>query len=640
MITAIKTKERYKYLLILLHCSLVALSQNSKPTSFKDFPIVQNLDSFEQVVRATKNNPEQYLYGLITLEKNREDYIGWFGQDLDTIKILADSLNVPLGVASYHYFLGLKSRIQSINIACRNLLQAIEYFQTTKDTLGLVKSYYGMLLIGTLPKIYKMDKVQNRSFYFDKIMNLSQSTSDRQVKFVRIYAISFFERLAKGQQNYKARIGEIEETLHILDKNPNIQPPYAQLYAGISNFYHLNNFPQLSFNYQLKSHELFQKLSSKICVKSYLNTATGYFNDSSHTKAEPFLLKGISTMEQLKEEERDNTTLLNLYVILSEVQFFKKDYKAAHASWEKTIAVQHKKNSAVQISLFQELQTQYEINQKEMDNTLLIKKNELSEIRNKQYMTALYIAFASLGIFSVLVYFLYKLNAKQKQLILFRDQLFAIIAHDMRTPLIAFKGFSEGVAFLMKKGEYQNIHILSQSIDQLIFNTNLLFDNLLNWYALQSNTTKTNKNTFRVYELAKESADLYESIAKNRQIKIELAIPETLTIYANKNALLLILRNLIDNAIKHGKSKKIQIKASLEIFNIVIEVINAETTIPNNRLTTLQEQMKQGSVVIKEGRGLGLYLVSYFVEQHKGSVSIESSEEQGTRFRVEIPANG
>jgi signal transduction histidine kinase len=632
-----KTNLRYSFLLILLHCSLMAFSQNSKPTSFKDFPIVQNLDSFDLALRKNKTNPEQYLYDLITLEKNREDYTGWFGQDLDTIKTLAYKFNSPLAIASYHYFLGLKLRRQSINSACRNILEAIEYFEGTKDTLGMVKSYYAMILIGTLPKVYKQGKVQNRSFYFDRIMDLSQNSSDWQVKFVRIYAISFFEGMAKGKQNYSERIGEIEETLRILEANPSIQPPYAQLYSGIGSFYQRHNFLKLSTKCELKSHELFKKLTSKICIKSYLNMATVYYNDSVYTKPEPLLLKGISAMEQLKEEERDNTTLLNLYIILSEIQFYKKDYKAAQDSWKKTIEVQHKKNNAVQFSLFQELQTQNEINQREMDNALLLQKNQATEASKRQYMIALFIALASLVLFGILSYFLYKANAKKKQLIHFRDQLFAIIAHDMRTPLTAFKGFSEGVDFLLKKGEYQNIHILSQSIDQLIFNTNLLFDNLLSWYALQSINTKTNKSTFAVYELAKESADLYEPVAKKRKSTIEIAIPESLMLYANRNALLLIMRNLIDNAIKHGKSKKIVIKASMEANQVVIEVMNNDMTINNNRLVILQEQMKQGAVVIEEGRGLGLYLVSYFVEQHNGHVSIESSVQVGTKFKVTIP---
>lgn len=602
MRTFIKNTGHYTLLLTLLLGSLVAFSQNSKPTQFKDFPIISNLDSFEQVIRQHKNNSEQYLYDLITLEKNREDYIGWFGQDLPTIEMLADKLRSPLGIACYHYFQGLKLRGQMVNSATRNLLEAIHYFETAHDTTGIMKSYYAMLLVSPYLGVYKINNLKDRNYYFDRIMALSQKSSDMKLKFIRIYAISFFEKTIKGKQDYNERIGEIEETLSILDKNPRVQPAYAQLYVGISSFYLRHDFSPLAFKYQLKSYELFKKISSKICIKNYLNVGTAYFNKEAYTEAEPILQQGIQAMQQLKDNEKDNNILMNLYIILSEIQFSKKDYESAHKSSVKAIEIQNIQLRSAQISLFEELQTQSEIDQKETENALLLKKNELAEIKNqqleqniemntliqknqsienqnlqyqkdaenyslmqknqsiqasvKQYMNALIAVIVSLVIVSTLIYFLYKLNTQQKQLILFRDQLFAIIAHDMRTPLTAFKGFSEGVSFLLKKGEYDNIRVLSQSIDQLIFNTNLLFDNLLNWYALQRTNTKTNKNTFSVHELVKESADLYAAIAKNRKLSIEIAIPDALTIYANRNALLLILRNLIDNAIKHGKSKK------------------------------------------------------------------------------------
>lgn len=635
-----KIKWRSICFLILLHGSLVAFSQDKKPSSFKDFPVIQNLDSFELALRKNKTNPEQYLYDLITLEKNREDYTGWFGQDLDTIKILAKKFNAPLATACYHYFEGFRLRKQSINSACRNLMVASDYFEKTNDTLGMVKSYYAMLLVNILPKVYPMDKVKNQDFYFDRIIDLSQNTSDMQVKFVRILAVSFSEETAKGKQDYKERIGEIEQIVHILDENPSLQPPYAQLYAGIGHFYQRHNFLKLSFKYQLKSHELFKKLTATICIKSYLNTATAYYEEKNYEKAEPLLREGIRAMETLKDDAKDYTLLLNLCIILSEIQFSKKEYKEAQDLWRKAIEIQHKKNNAIKISLFQELQTQAEINQKDMENALLLQKNQAAEESKKYYMTALYIACASLLLLGLLSYLLYKLTTKQQQLIRFRDQLFAIIAHDMRTPLTAFKGFSEGVAFLLKKGEYENIHILSQSIDQLIFNTNLLFDNLMNWYALQSTDAKNDKSAFAVHELIKESADLYASVAKKNKSTIEINVSETLILNANRNALLLIMRNLIDNAIKHGKSKKVAIKATMHNHQVVIEVVSSNMTLSDNRLVILQEQLKQSAVVIEEGRGLGLYLVAYFVSQHRGRVSISSSTQTGTTFKVTFPANG
>jgi signal transduction histidine kinase len=628
---------RYSLIFVFLLNSLTIFSQNSKPVSFKDFPIIQNLDSFDLALRKNKDNPEQYLYDLITLEKNREDYIGWYGQDLDTIRVLAEQLHAPLAMACYQYFQGFKLKRYKINSACRNLVTAIDYFEKTNDTLGLMRCYYAMMVVNPSLKDYKINKTQDRRFYWDKILELSRTTTDLQVKCIRLYTIAFFEQWAQNEQNYAERIGEVQEAINFLAQNPHMQPPYAKLYDAISAFYGRHDFREAAHKYALRSYESFKKLSSKVCIRSYLNTGDSFFNQKRYEQAETLTLQGIRAMEQLKDEEKNNDILISLYINLSTIQAAKKEHQAAQVSLNKAIDVQYSKEKDLRNGLFEELKTQAEINQKEMDNALLIQKSKAAEESKKYYMRALYIACGSLVLLGVLLYFLYQSNTKQQQLIRFRDQLFAIIAHDMRTPLTAFKGFSDGVDFLLKKGEYQNIHILSQSIDQLMFNTNLLLDNLLNWYALQSTTTKNDKTSFAVYDLVKESADLYETVAKKRKSTIEIAISDTLLLHANRNALLLIMRNLIDNAIKHSKSKKILIKASAETKQVVIEVINHTMTLPDNRLKTLQEQMTEGEVVIKEGRGLGLYLVSYFVAQHKGRVSIESSPQEGTKFKITLP---
>jgi signal transduction histidine kinase len=157
---------------------------------------------------------------------------------------------------------------------------------------------------------------------------------------------------------------------------------------------------------------------------------------------------------------------------------------------------------------------------------------------------------------------------------------------------------------------------------------------------LQNTHVATTKTTFSLYELAKESKALYETIAKDKQSTIDITMSESLTVDMDKNVLLLILRNLIDNAIKHGKSNKITIKGRLEAHQVVIEVINNNTVFSAEKLAALQQQIRQRSDGIHEGRGLGLYLVTHFVQQQNGRLTVESSAEEGVTFKVQMPTLG
>ena len=676
-----KIKFRNKLLLQLLLYSFTLFSQNNKPVRFRDYPFVQNLDSFERVIRTRKNNSEQYLHNLITLEKNRVDYLGWFGHDLNTIKTLAYQLRLPLAIASYNYLEGINLREQSLGKAARNTLEAIRYFEATKDTTGMIYCYYAMLYVNSNSDAYHSNKRESPQYYYDKIMNLGQKSSQVSDKLMRIRTILAFEKIVKGKQDFTEGAKEVEEALGMLKSEMNFMK--TQIFGAIATFYLRHKKPQEALNYHSKAFESYKNLTSKISVKFYYNFAITHFDAKAYKESKFYVTEAINGLENLNEEERDSKNLLSAYNLLSDIQYINKDYEAAKVSKEKAFNTLVKRYALLRNSLFQELKTQQDIEQKEIENTLLIKKNELAEIksqklqqeseisllfqknklaesqnleyqkeiennllsqkneaiesRNAQYKTAFCIGSVSFIIVCILVYFLYKANNKQKKLILFRDQLFGIIAHDMRSPLTAFKGVSDSLAFLLQKREYDSIPTLSQSIDKSIFNANLLLDNLLDWYSLQNLNTKTSKSTFSVYELVKESKDLYETVAKNQHSTIEIAVSESLNIFADRNALLLILRNLIDNALKHGQSKNILIKAQNEANYVAVEVKNNGTILSSEKLSVLQKQVKQSSVVIKEGRGLGLYLVSHFVAQHKGRLSIESSKEDGTIFKIQIP---
>ncbi|MBL7818550.1 MAG: HAMP domain-containing histidine kinase, partial [Saprospiraceae bacterium] len=612
MTALIKIEWHYPLLFLLLLNSLIGLSQNSKPLSFKDYPIVPNLDSFERVVLEQKNNPEQYLYGLIALEIGRIDYE--FGQDLNTIKTLAYQLRSPLAIATYNYLQGFYLKERNIEMAARNILEATRYFETAKDTLGMMRCYYAFLYFNRFSSTSKSDKILSSNIYFDRILNLSQQSDDIRIRAIRIQTIGSFEKVAKGKQNFDERVCDIEDMILMLDKYSNYQPFFASVYNNIAAFYARYDLIEKEYEHAIKSYELFKKLSSKICVKSYFNMANDYYHFKNYKKTESLLKEIIPYIEN------DRYIYRHVYALLAEIKYIDRDYKAAMDYKQQELDIIQEHGNKLKNSIVEELKTQYEIEQKEKENTL--------------YRIILGIGSVSFIIVCILVYFLYRANEKQKKLILFRDQLFGIIAHDMRSPLTAFRGVSESLNFLLRKGEYQSIPPLSKSIDQSIFNANLLLDNLLDWYALQNPNTKTTKSVFSVYELVKESKDLYENIAKTQQSSIEMAVPDSLNMFADRNALLLILRNLIDNALKHGQSKNIMVKAYKEAYYIAVEVKNNGTILSPRKLSVLQQQIKQSSVVTKEGRGLGLYLVAHFVAQHNGQLTIHSSEEDGTIFKI------
>lgn len=680
-----KIKFRYKLLFLLSLYFFTAFSQNNKHTRFRDYPFVQNLDSFERVIRTRKNNSEQYLHDLITLEKNRIEYLGWFGQDLSTIKTLAYQLRLPLAIASYHYLEGIHIREQSLGNASRNILEAIRYFEATKDTMGMISCYYSMLINNSNLGVYRINKVESPQYYYDKIINLGQKSSRINDKLARIRTILTFEKSVKGKQDFIKGLKDVEEALVLIKSETG--PVNPSIYVAFSSFYSRHNKLQQVLEYDSKVLELHKNRTSKTPIRFYYNFAITCFNTKAYKESEFYAIEVINSMEKLKEEERDNKILLNAYNVLSEIQYIKKDYESAKASQEKAFGISIKRYALLKSSLFEELKTQHETEQKEIENVLLTKKNELAEIKNQklqqeneisllfqknklaesqnleyqkeiennllnqknqaiessnaQYKTAFGIGSVSFIIVCILVYFLNRANNKQKKVILFRDQLFAIIAHDLRRPFIAFHGMSELVGYYIKKGDYSAIQKISQSIDDSGLRIRQLLDNLLKWALSEKEEVLYEPKRTNLLSEIQSVVQIYESAYTYQALKFDIRCPEDLIVFVDQNALQLILRNLISNALSaiHIDKGLIGITASINADKVMLSVKDNGRGLDEAKIASIRQVLANPNTwkAGENGLGFGLILISKFTKRNNIYVNVKSKLGEGTCFELLLP---
>jgi signal transduction histidine kinase len=103
-----------------------------------------------------------------------------------------------------------------------------------------------------------------------------------------------------------------------------------------------------------------------------------------------------------------------------------------------------------------------------------------------------------------------------------------------------------------------------------------------------------------------------------------------------------VLENLMGNALKYSPERTpIRLAWTRTDGEIVIEVANGGAPIPSSLLPHVFEPFRRGpqlgSAGARNGVGLGLYIVSQIVRQHGGTISVQSSEEAGTKFTVKLP---
>lgn len=223
-----------------------------------------------------------------------------------------------------------------------------------------------------------------------------------------------------------------------------------------------------------------------------------------------------------------------------------------------------------------------------------------------------------------------------------KDRLFAIIAHDLRKPALSFRGIGKKINYLIGKNDFERLQSFGNSLENAAFSLNNLLDNLLGWASQQRNMLPYNPQLINLSEIAQEATSYIIDQAKNKEIDLQVIIPPDQLIYADPNAVLTIVRNLVSNAVKFTeRSGTITINAKASATNITLLVSDSGIGISPDALLNLfdlSKQRKKDGTEGEKGTGLGLYLVKELVLINQGSIAVESSLKKGTTFSMKLPA--
>jgi signal transduction histidine kinase len=218
-----------------------------------------------------------------------------------------------------------------------------------------------------------------------------------------------------------------------------------------------------------------------------------------------------------------------------------------------------------------------------------------------------------------------------------KDKLISIISHDIRGPVVMV---NSGLSMIESSGKLDDEDLtIFEELKRRSNSTVALINNLLVWTRSQTDQIKFKPQLLNANELRNMYSNFIE-FDNNKNINISLNIPDEIEVLADSNMLETILRNLFSNAIKFTPKKgfiELGITKSNDSFEFYItdngigmsaEMIN--NVFKGNSFTTL-------GVDKEKGHGLGLQIVSEFIEHHGSVLKIESEEGKGSKFYFSIP---
>jgi len=219
-------------------------------------------------------------------------------------------------------------------------------------------------------------------------------------------------------------------------------------------------------------------------------------------------------------------------------------------------------------------------------------------------------------------YFLAGKTLKPIQISLLKQRRFVSdAAHELKTPLTSMRASLE-VQLLDKKLPKEARNILQANLEDLKSLISLS-ENLLSLARTDEGSFEFGTAKFRVNKIANRAVRHISSLAKKKEISIQLNIEKNLEMSSNENALVEVLLVLLDNAVKYSSAKtKIVVEANKDNKNVFITVKDQGNGISNEDLPYIFDRFyrvdQSRTNQEKSGHGLGLSVAQAIVQQQGG----------------------
>jgi two-component system, NtrC family, sensor kinase len=442
-----------------------------------------------------------------------------------------------------------------------------------------------------------------------------------------------------------------------------------------------------------KTSEIYQKLGYVTQYAYCLgNSGLVYSRQSEFEKAEDYLLRAIDMLTkqgddyavtqymieyagilQHKGDIKKAITYATMsfhYAIKNNIIEFERDaayrlaqlyqvsgkYDSAYHFQSLYINANDSIKSYKNIQKMADLRTEFEVSKKQAEVDVLQKKRVIQRIVIGGLILILLLAMGLVMLYYYNLKRSQKLTAalderrillenqstELKELNRIKDKFFSVISHDLRGPISSIGGISFMINESVENNNPAMLHEITDYIDQTVFSLTALLENLLNWAQNQQGKFPYVEENIDTKATIQEVVKLFSTITLLKNIRIQLKIKPKLIISGDRNSMMMIIRNLLSNALKFThKGGTVSISTGITPDGKAeIVVSDNGIGIPAEKIPWLfdfRENKSTYGTEKEKGIGLGLNLIHEFVKMNKGTIEVKSTVGKGTSFILHFP---
>lgn len=226
-----------------------------------------------------------------------------------------------------------------------------------------------------------------------------------------------------------------------------------------------------------------------------------------------------------------------------------------------------------------------------------------------------------------------------KELDQFKNNFISLFSHDLKTPIAKIKAITNRILTENKQLPIDITDSL-KGIDRTSGDLARIISDILKITRLESMSVETSNEVIDLNRLVETSVTDLKFLADEKKIKMTLDLEPLFSIEGDQKLIQEVISNLIENALKYSPpNTEVTIKtAEIDQF-VSVSVTDQGIGIAPDDLPRVKEKFFRcgNAKNTAQGTGLGLYLANYFVELHKGKLTIESQLGKGTKVVFFLP---
>lgn len=517
--------------------------------------------------------------------------------------------------------------IGNVPLASDYAERSMDIFRSLDYKPGIAYSYINMGLVNRISRNFE----ESLKYFEDAIriretLNDSTGAASATLEVARTY----YEmgRLEEAKRDFLRSLN-----MHRRIDNKNYM---AHSYHGLGDVYFkVNKLDSALFCYRSALNLSEERTNPSGIIDNQLGIAMIYAKTGRRKEGEGLLDQALE--KAVKTGIVRN--LLNVYRTRAEFYHGLYDYKKASDNYQEYITIYDSLFSQLQFQTLEEIKNRFEIT--EQMNMV----NEDLAAKKKEQLYYVSLIFLLLVIAAVLVLRYrtrLKLTKKLEASNQAKDKAFSIISHDMVSPFNSLIGFSELLVESLENKEYGEAREYSQVIHRTSTETYDMIMNLLNWSRSQRDRISINPVIFSITELLHLENHIIENQAAKKDITVEVKTEEDANVYADKDLISIVVRNLLNNAVKFTpEGGMVSVMAVQQDSDVIVSVKDTGTGIPSEKIPDLLSgnmNVSTPGTNEEKGTGLGLLVCKEFVERNNGEIWVESTEGKGTEFFFTIPS--